>query len=150
MTTPGKHKKFNKQLYEEYNDKAIASVLAHIESSSGMYARINPNKFGPDIILYRGYKPYSYIEVEVVSRWTNGDFPYANVHILGRKAKYLKLGLPIEFWRLRADTQVCIIVPDYVIEKDMLQEVPNSMMPEGEQMFCVPLDLCITKELNNV
>lgn len=144
----GAYKKFDQNLKDKYNGQSIEAVLRHL-NDQGSFAKVNPEQYGPDIVLFSGFKPISYIEVEVVAKWfpDEEDFPWQLVHLPERKRKFLKAGLPIEFWRLRNDFKKAIIIPEETITEDRLVEVPNRFVPKGEFFFRVPVSECIMKEL---
>lgn len=144
----GIHKKFSQELYEKNDAPAVEAVLTHL-FQQGSYAGQNEDKYGPDIILFSGYKKLSYVEVEIKHNWHAGvdKFPYSTVHLPERKGRYLRLRHPIEYWILRADLQAAIIIPDFTLSSSLLEEVPNSLVSSGERFYCVPLEQCIHKEL---
>lgn len=142
----GYHKKHSDELYKANDSLARDTVLSYLRGH-GHFAMNNSDQFGPDIVLYGGLKPLSYIEVEIKQAWQGGKFPFPTIQLPERKGKYLRLGLPIEFWILAAGLEAAVIIPDYVITKDMLVEVPNRYIPEGELFFQVPVDLCIIRRL---
>lgn len=151
MNIVGRHKKFDKDLYKTYDGPAVVAVLAHLEGQ-GTWAQQGSDKYGVDIVVFSGLRPVAYIEVEVAATWTHGPWPYSDVHVLGRKGKWMlgQLGLPVSLWRLRKDLGRAVIVQDTVLSGDTLQVVPNRYMPEGEEMYCISLELIeeVTLELD--
>lgn len=144
----GAYKKFDKQLFDQYNGPSVDAVLNHL-TKQGSFAKKNDEKYGPDIVLFSGFKPCAYIEVEVVAKWfpDRRDFPWPLVNIPERKRKFLKAGLPIEFWRLRNDLKKAVIISDTSVIEERLAEVPNSRIKEGELFYRIPIIECILKEL---
>lgn len=143
----GEYKQFDREIYSETNQRAIEAVLAHLEHE-GLYALPNDDLFGPDVVVYRGFRPAYYVEVEMKLVWkADQDFPFQSVQLPERKRKFMELGLPVEFWILRADAKVSVIIPDYVVKEDILVEVPNRLVPSGELFYQVPISECIVKEL---
>lgn len=142
----GTHKRFDKDLYEQYDSPGIEAVLAYLETL-GIYAKRGADKYGVDLVIYAGFRPLAYIEVEVVSAWHDGPFPWSHCHVLERKGKWMttEIGLPVTLYRLNAELTQAILVPDYVVTTDMLQEVPNRLVEEGEMMYRVP-----TEELETI
>ena len=136
-------KKFSEDLYREFDAPAVAAVLSHLEEQ-GVYARVGHDKYGVDIVVFSGFRPVAFIEVEVAATWTSeGSWPYEDVHVLRRKAKFLdgNLGLPCSLYRLSKDLTRAVVVQDHVLTGDMVELVSNRYAPEGEPMWVVPLDL---------
>lgn len=139
-------KPFDQQLFNRNDPEARDAVLSHLDSL-GLYAKENDDQYGPDIILYRGLKPLSYIEVEVKRVWTGEVFPWDSIQLPERKTKFTKLGLPCEFWVLNSTMQHAIIIPDTALSSSFLKEIPNRYVASGEMFYQIPLDICIRKEL---
>lgn len=139
----GEYKKFSQATYDEEDDRACRAVLEYL-SRQGSYAVRNPDKYGPDIILYDGYKPKFYIEVEVKKVWLHHTvgFPYPSVQLPERKRKLLSSGKPIEFWILRKDLKFAIVLSEYSIVDERLVEVPNVHISKGELFFQIPIEEC--------
>ncbi len=140
------YKKFDEQLFRESDSPARIAVLTHLDSQ-GLFATENVDKYGPDLVLYSGYKPMSYIEVEIKRGWTGSDFPFPTVNLPVRKEKFLNLGLPIEFWILNGTLDSAIIIPDYTLDSSLIKEVRNNQIEDGEMFYQVPAELCILKKL---
>jgi len=145
----GVRKPFDKELYEKNNEPAIAAVLHHLHQS-GLYAAQSDDLYGPDITVFgRGYKKISYIEVEVKHNWRveREDFPFDTVQLPERKGKFLRKALPIEFWILRPDLRMAVIIPDYTVVSSRLVEVANRLVEAGEKFYQIPLEECHVIEL---
>lgn len=140
-------KPFDPQLFADNDMRARAAVL-HLLHSEGIHAIENDDLYGPDIVVYSGYTPTSYIEVEIKQAWgTNLVFPYSTVQLAERKGKYLRKRLSIEYWLLSPDCSKAIIIPDYALSSSQLVEVPNRLVSSGEKFYQVPVDQCIVREL---
>lgn len=140
----GKYKTFSNSLYNENDSPARAAVIEYI-SSSGLMVKDNPDKYGPDLIVHKGLgKKSHYVEVEVKKVWAGGQdtFPWTTVQIPARKKKFLDVGLPIEFFILRADLRMAIVIPDFVLGASPLVEVKNKYIPNGEMFFQVDISQC--------
>lgn len=138
----GKYKGFDEGLYKENDSRAVAAVLQYL-LDQGLYGRINEEDiYGPDILMYSGYKKVSYIEAEVKRGWHGSIFPFSTVQVPERKLKFTRKRLPVEFWILNSDCTSAVIIPDYALTSSPLVEVPNSMISNGEKFFQVPLDQC--------
>lgn len=141
-------KKFDRQLFDAHDVIACNAVIDAIaDDDSGLYARRNDDLYGPDIVVWKGFKPAYYIEVEHAKRWTKGSFPWPTVHIPERKSKFLNLGLSLEFWMLREDLKLSLVIPDVLVTPDRLMEVSNVNVRSGEQFYVIPLEEIIVKKL---
>jgi hypothetical protein len=140
----GKYKKFSNSLYNENDSPARAAVIDYI-SSAGLMVKDNPDKYGPDLIVHKGLGTKShYVEVEVKRVWSSDsdEFPWATVQIPARKKKFLDVGLPIEFFILRSDLRMAIVIPDFVLGASPLVEVKNKYIPAGEMFYQVDISQC--------
>lgn len=129
-------KQFDQKLLES-NDPTAREAIKDYIGRSGLYVRDNPDTYGPDLIVYKGFKPLSFVEVEVKLVWKpeQNIFPWDTVQLPERKLKFLNLGLPIEFFILRADLERAVFFPDHVVAKSPVVEVRNKYVKVGE-MFC--------------
>lgn len=143
----GAKKTFSQKAYEETQD-AVEHVLAFLEQE-GLDARPNDDKYGPDIVVWKGLRPQYYIEVEQRLAWKTGPmFPWSPVNVLERKLHLFKLGLPCEIWIVSVDRSTALVIPDYVVEKSgNLVELSNRSVRSGEKFCQVPLDQCIHKTI---
>lgn len=136
----GIHKKFSGELYRQYDSPGIDAVLAHLDSL-GVYAKRGADKYGVDAVVYSGFRPLAYIEVEVSTNWTTGPFPYPDCHVLERKGRWMLtgIGLPVTLYRLCKDLSRAILIPDHTLAPEQLTEIPNRLVGSGEHMYCVPV-----------
>lgn len=145
----GAYKQFSQALFDKHDGVAVDQVLRQI-NAQGSFAMRNDDKYGPDIVVFNSEnKACLYVEVEHRNKWLTGPFPWQHVHVLERKTKYFSLGLPLEFWVLSNDLQFAVVINDYVITWDKLQEVPNSQVAQGELMYRIPIEECEHRELLN-
>jgi Holliday junction resolvase-like predicted endonuclease len=84
MTTT---KPFSSSLYEK-NDDAKHLIIDWL-NNHGYQAKVNPDKYGIDIIANKDKIKYFY-EVEVKHNWMGELFPFDEVHIPSRKRKFAK------------------------------------------------------------
>lgn len=144
------YKKFSTELHKEYDDSACTAVLKYLIEDRGLYAVRNDDIYGVDIVIFGGLrKPSSYVEVEVKKVWRadRDIFPWTDINIPVRKEKFLKLGLPTEFWVLREDLKKAIVISDKILESAPKVEVPNRYNTQGEYFFKVLIDDCNQKSL---
>lgn len=138
----GIYKKFSQDLYDKYDHAGTDAVLSHLLADD-CYAARNDDQYGPDIILYSGFRPVAYIEVEVRSGWTSGDFPWKLVNILERKLKYLGGKLSCDIWILSNDLKNCVIVAEKSIGRAVQESVGNTEISSGEEFRRVPIEECV-------
>jgi hypothetical protein len=132
----------------------VAAVLEHLDQESPeLYAQGNDDRYGPDLVVWRGFKPAYYIEVEQRTGWKSGPWPesWAEVHIPERKGKFISLSLPCEIWVLSADAKAALIIPEGVIRQHgQLKEFSNAKIESGELFYFIPVSECIQLELSSV
>lgn len=147
----GAYKHFDQKLFNQNDFPARSRVLDYI-SSHGLYAIQNDDKYGPDLVIYKGFRPSYYVEVEVKRVWkgSQGYFPWDTIQIPERKGKFLNMGLPIEFFILRADLEMAVIIDGATIEKSPLVEVPNKLITAGEKFYQVPTTECNIAHLHAI
>lgn len=135
------HKQFDRDLYQENNDRAIGAVLQYIHEQ-GLHGSLNEDLYGPDIVVYSGFRKVSYIECEIKRQWNGDFFPFTTIHLPERKGKYLRLRHPVEFWILNSTLDAAVIIPESSIANGKLVEVPNVLIESGERFYQVPIDEC--------
>lgn len=144
-------KKFNQKIFDETDAAARGAVSRYIESN-GLYVVDNTEIYGPDLVVYTGYTPSYYAEVEIKRVWrsTQQEFPWPTIQLPERKAKFLGLGLPIEFWILREDLDRALVIEGTVVQMSPLVEVPNKYVASGELFYQVPVSECAHVVLSEV
>lgn len=143
-------KPFSLELYQENDEKARNAVMQYLNDED-LYVKPNDDRYGPDLCVYLGYKHKAYIEVEVKRVWKadQDTFPWSTVQIPERKRKFTKTTKSVEFWILRSDLKMAVIIPDYILDSSDSVEVPNSMVSSGEKFIQVPIEQCIIRSLTN-
>ena len=81
-------KKFSKELHDKYDKIGKKTVIKWICENSEFTAIENPDRFGIDLIIYKGDKEYAYAEVEVRPAWEGMVFKYDDLNVPYRKVKY--------------------------------------------------------------
>lgn len=142
----GSYKQFDPALYEQYNRAAIDAVRSHI-NASGLFVQDNDDIYGPDLVVYLGFKPRYYVECEVKLIWSGPDFPFDTIQLPERKAKFARLPKPCEFWICNREYTHAIVISDRNLEPDMIVEVPNKLVANGELFYQVPIDRTVLVEL---
>ena len=149
MTKKNSTKKpFDQELFDNNDVQARLAVQEYI-GTAGLFVQDNPDKYGPDLIVYKGFKPAYYAEVEIKRVWkSNQDvFPWATVQLPSRKLKFTQLGVPVEFFILREDLKMAIVIPDHIVENSPQEEVKNKYVPEGEMFIKIDVSECGVVEL---
>jgi hypothetical protein len=142
-TTTGVKKKYSVKAHFE-TVEAVDRVLKYLESQ-GIDARPNlDDRFGPDIVVWKGLKPVKYIEVEQRSSWKTGPkFPWETVNVLERKLHLFDLSLPTEIWVISVDHSTALVIGHKAVaEHGELKEISNRFVPQGEKFVVVPRDKC--------
>lgn len=81
----GKINRFNADLYIKYDIPAREKVKDILKD----FIYDNPDKYGADLVINSKKKcKYKYLELQVCTQWTKDKFPYKNIYIWERKAKY--------------------------------------------------------------
>ena len=134
----GRRKRFDKDLYEKYNQKAVAAFKKVLPKK---YRVEQPKKkTDVDLIVYKGDEIVCYAEVEVKRVWKEVDFPYEDVNLPSRKEKYCKLDKPTLFCIFNEPTTrvKCFWSQDVLASPK--EEVSNVFIAAGELFFKIPLD----------
>jgi len=141
-------KPFDPALFAETDRSARNAVMEYI-GASGIFVQDNPDIYGPDLIVYKGFKPDFYAEVEIKKVWKKDqdEFPWTTVQLPKRKLKFMDLGAPCEFFILREDRKMAIIIPDFVVAKSPVSVVPNKYVAEGELFVTIDVSECQVVEL---
>jgi hypothetical protein len=155
----GTYKQFDREVFEAEDRRARDAVIAAL-AEEGLYARDNDDKYGPDLMLYHGYRHIGYIEVEVKRAWRpptssvglsdEPAFPFPTVQVPERKLKFAgnnRTRKTCDFWVLRSDLSFGLIITDKVLRTSPLVEVPNSMVASGELFITVPVADCTIRKL---
>jgi len=133
----GEYKKFSKSLHSR-NDPQSRRIVKEYFEKNNIPLEDNPNKFGVDLLSKDGSLQ---IEVEHRLVWDGVEFPFDEVNVLERKAKYF------------VENHVCYVIlsKDYsrigmidgktlrkYLTDDTLQESSNKFVKQGELFFKVP------------
>lgn len=134
----GKSKKFDSELHEG-NDPKSRQVVKEYLASNGMLVRDNPNKYGVDLISEDGSLQ---IELEHRLPWVNPQFPFSEVNVPERKAKFLRDG-DVHYIILSKDyTWIGIIlgkdIKPFIVNENLVEN-PNKFVKDKEMFFKVPI-----------
>ena len=140
----GQYKRFDAELFASNDERARAAVCNYL-NSEGVYAGPADDKFGPDLAVYVGYKHKYFIECEIKLVWKpeQDQFPWDTIQIPERKLKYIQgTTKDVEFWILRSDCRMAVVIPDAAVSSSPLVEVPNKFNKSGELFMQVPIEKC--------
>lgn len=135
----GERKPFSKSLHKS-NDPKSRKVVIEYFRKQGIIIEDNPNQFGIDLL-----SPDGTLQIEVEHRisWEGAQWPFPDINVPERKAKFLADG----------KTQYIILSQDYshmgilrgedvkpYIHDDNLHENSNKYVRNGEYFYKVPTD----------
>ncbi len=136
----GKHKPFDRELYEKWDAIAKQAVASHLSYHG--YKVVIPNEdYWVDLyaeIVKTGQRFYH--EVEVSQNWKVGKYPYPHGSIPERKIRLReKVNGPLFFWQLSAPCTAAVCFSSAQMRPEFLVEVPNKYVPDGEFFYRPPL-----------
>ena len=133
----GKHKKFSKKLYSQNDPKSRKIVIEYFKKQ-GIILRNNENKYGVDLVSEDGKHQY---EVEHRLIWETEEFPYDEINVPERKAKFF-VDKCVSYVILSRDySQLGMINGKELakhIKDENLKESSNKYIREGEYFYKVP------------
>ena len=130
-------KRFSKSLFKQ-NDEVAKKAATKYYENIGYEVRLNDNKYGPDLLLFKENNFASYVECEVKRVWKDYEFPFPNIQFPERKSKYIT-DKPILFFMLNGKENRALIVKGTDLIISPLKEVSNKYVRHGESFFQVPL-----------
>lgn len=137
----GKHKKFNKALYNE-NDNAKLKAIEFFERMD-IPARVNPDQYGIDLIVGDSLL----CEVEVKKVWSGKNFQYPTLQIPERKMKFANSDTPMIFMVMNKERTHAFIAKQNIVAESPIVVVPNKYVANDERFFQVPVEKLIMIEL---
>ncbi len=133
----GKHKKFSKSLHRK-NDPRSREIVKEYLNKNGIQVEDNPNKFGVDLISEDGTLQ---VEVEHRNIWQSEDFPYEEINVPERKAKFF-VQQSVSYVILSKDYSHIGLIDGKEIMKhiidDNLKMVSNKYIKQGEYFYKIP------------
>jgi hypothetical protein len=133
----GTSKKFSKSLFQG-NDPKSRKVVKEYLSKQGIIVEDNPNKFGVDLIS----KDNTFqVEVEHRLVWKEDEFPYDEINVPERKAKFF-IENYIAYFILSCDYSGLGMIDGTTIRKYLIDEnlkmSPNKYVKENEYFYKIP------------
>ena len=133
------YKKFNQQLHEQYDKIGRDVVKNFVEASWGFTVKDNPDKYGIDLLLFKGDDLFGYAEVEVRNSWNTVEFPFKDLNVPQRKKKLLDNPKPTYFFSVNKPLTALFYCPAEAILTANLEEQSNRYIASGELFYKVPL-----------
>lgn len=133
----GESKKFDRTLHQG-NDPKSRQVVKDYLAKQGFIVEDNTNQYGVDLVSEDGA-----IQVEVEHRlpWTGERFPFSEINVPERKAKFFRNG-KVHYVILSKDySRLGIILGKNIqtfMGNDNLVENPNKFVKNNELFFKVP------------
>jgi hypothetical protein len=140
MYAVGKHKAFDKLLYEKYDVKARARVKA----AFGDDVKDHDDKYAQDFIICNPKCGYKYLEIQVCRNWRDEKYPYESVSIFTRKSGY---GNDTLFLTLNWD-----LTMGYLFDlRDVDMENPKRLKPRSREfIYEIPWRRCMRIYLHTI
>jgi hypothetical protein len=133
----GACKEFDKALFED-NDPLSREVVIKFLERTGVQPEENLDQYGIDILSANS--PLCF-EVERRPVWENGDFPFDEVNLPERKAKFFQDNNSIYIIICKDYTRIGIIYGHIIrgfISEANLKESGNKFVKNGEQFYKLP------------
>jgi hypothetical protein len=135
----GERKPFSKSLHSS-NDPQSRRVVIEYFRKQGIPLKENTNQFGVDLL-----SPDGTLQIEVEHRlpWTEAEWPFADINVPERKAKFLAEGKAQYIILSRDFSRMGIIrgedVKEYIVDEN-LHLNKNKFVKDGEYFYKVPTD----------
>lgn len=133
----GAYKPFDKTLLKENDPPARRAVREYLAKHK-IVVKNHPNKFAVDLVSEDGTM---FIEVEHRNVWDSDEFPFDEINVPERKAKFFTENNIHYVIVSRNFTHIGLIsgkaLKKYIVESN-LKENPNKFIKHGELFFKVP------------
>ena len=138
-------KPFEKSLFDENDPKSREAVKVYF-ASRGLTLLDNEDKYGVDLISEDGQLK---VEVERRPVWDKDEFPFKDVNVPSRKAKFFNAGasyviVSSDFTRIGVINNKAILK---FIGTETLKESSNRYVASGELFYKVPKEQFIWKKI---
>lgn len=80
-------KAFSQELFDQNDTPAREKVKRSFAEIWGLTLVDNSDKYGPDLVAYRGSVFEGFVEIEVKHNWLGNRFPFPTVHFPKRKER---------------------------------------------------------------
>jgi len=133
----GLHKPFSKSLFQG-NDPKSRRIVKDYLAKQDIVVEDNPNKFGVDLVSKDGTL---HVEVEHRLVWTEEEFPYEEINIPERKAKFF-IDNCVAYFILSAGYKHIGMISGKTLRPFLvdynLKESSNKYMRSSEYFYKVP------------
>ena len=135
----GKYKKFSKKLFDN-NDPKSRVLVKEFFAKHGIILQDNNDQYGVDLVSPDGSVK---IEIERRTIWKQKDFPFNEINLPERKAKFFT-DKNVAYVIVSEDySRIGFIkgerIKEYITENN-LKENPNKYVSEGELFYKIPKD----------
>lgn len=133
----GVYKKFNKKLFNQ-NDPKSRDVIKQYFKKHNVVLKDNDNKYDVDLISEDGSVKF---EIERRLVWTKTEFPYDDINLPERKAKYFLENNVSYIIISKNYSHIGIILGDKIkkyLNDDCLKESRNKFVSHGELFYKLP------------
>jgi len=137
-------KEFDESLFDRF-DGTARTVVSHFLSQRGFEVSDNEDVYGIDLVAVSNGRTRM-VEVEVKQGWT-GAFPFNNLHIPARKAKFATADAV--FCVLSGDLKrMAVVTGAHVLESKIVEKLTH--LTDGpDQFYEIPLSKVYFYELKN-
>lgn len=132
-----KIKKFDKDLYDKY-DKAKYFAIDYFKSKK-LDARVNPKRYGVDLIVSQKNTDKFYCEVEVKRPWKGPIFVFPTIQVLFKKKKHFTLDKPSMLMMFNDEMTHALLLNDKDILESPVEEIPNRYNRNEEFFYIVDI-----------
>lgn len=131
-------KPFSKELHDKY-DVFGRDIVKKFVSKYGWVAKDHPDPLAVDLILYKDDKKIGYAEVEVRAAWKTIYFPFSDLNVPARKAKFFRsTDLPALYFAINLEGTALFYCNGKTILKKSSMELDNKFM-QNEGFYKVDL-----------
>jgi len=140
-------KRFDRSLYDLYDQKAKEGAIVFALTAQSLPARENPARYGVDVLYGHDIFDERGLEAEVKVVWEGGPFPYENINVLGRKAKYFSAKCDLILFAKNLIDYA--FIDGASIMASPKEVVSNKYMRAGEEFFKVHIDDAVFGKLTH-
>ena len=133
------YKKFDKKLYEEFDNKAKEKTFTLFQEHS-YELTVSENQYDVDFYYEKDDVKLFYVECEVKTLWKTETFPFKTIQIPERKKKFCNKDLPVYFIMWNNDLTKYLIIDHNTLIASPLVEVKNKYVEKNEKFFQVPIE----------
>ena len=128
-------KKFDRSLYQEYDQKARDVTTAYLEHL-GYEVKEHPDRYAQDLLAWKDDEEFC-VECEVKLVWEGDEFPYPNVQLPERKKKFFHAPTQFFIWNKPLEYAMTFWSHDVATLESV--EVPNKYVYSGEYFYQIPM-----------